>query len=274
MSGHGNRSGASNGHQLTPRNEGEVSGAEVSTVLVVDQVAAVREILREAMEAEGFLVVEAADRSGALSCLESLHVDLVMLGLLSLPSNWIDLAREICEKRNIPIIIISGHDSPEDRVSGLESGADDYLVRPFHTRELILRLRNVLKRYARPPSTVHALEQPQQYAFDDYVLDTRKRELRRPSGETIDLTDFEYRLLAFLVVNSARVLSRDEISHAITGHDWSPLDRTIDGHIARLRRKLEVQDEPNLIKSVRGIGYVLAVDVRRAVTQGGNGIEA
>jgi two-component system, OmpR family, response regulator len=265
VSGHGNRSGASNGHQLTPRNQGDMSGGPASTILVVDQVAAVRDILREAMEAEGFLVVEAADRSGALSCLENHQVDLVTLGLLPLPSNWVDLAREIRERRNIPIIIVSGHDSPEDRVTGLENGADDYLVRPFHTRELILRVRNVLKRYAQPASAINALEEPQQYTFDEYVLDTQKRELRRTSGDTIDLTDFEYRLLAFLVVNSARVISRDEISKALTGHDWSPFDRSIDGHIARLRRKLETQaEQPNLIKSVRGIGYVFA----GAVTMG------
>jgi len=107
-----------------------------------------------------------------------------------------------------------------------------------------------------------ALTRTSLHAFDHCVLDLVKREVRSSDGDLIDLTETEFRLLALLVENPARVLSRDEIARHIQGHDWSPLDRTVDGHVARLRRKLEgAADEPRMIKSVRGVGYVFAADV-------------
>jgi two-component system, OmpR family, response regulator len=160
--------------------------------------------------------------------------------------------------------MITGKGSQFDRIAGLEQGADDYIAKPFNLRETVLRIRNVLKRYAAPlvPTEGGEVSGPRSLVFDRCVLDLVKRELRSSDGELIDLTAAEFRLLVLFVENPARVLSRDDIARAVQGHDWSPLDRTLDGHVARLRRKLEgVTNELRIIKSVRGVGYVFASEV-------------
>jgi two-component system, OmpR family, response regulator len=236
-------------------------------VLIVDDEPAVRAVLSRALTDEGFKTFEAANRDEAMRCLAENSVDLITLDLRLGQVGGLEVAQEIRIKRNIPIVMITGCDQAIDRVAGLEHGADDYITKPFNIREVLLRLRNILKRYA-PPVTVH--DKPNgdaacRYFFEHCILDPAKREVRAERGDRIDLTDIEFQLLLLLVKNCTRVLSRDEISQALTGHEWSPLDRTIDGHVARLRRKLESPaDEPRLIKSVRGIGYVFAGDVSRA----------
>jgi len=235
-------------------------------ILIVDDEPEVRAVLRNALEGDGFSVIEASNRDDAIRCVDSQSIDLVTLDLRLGQEDGLDLAREIRTRRNIPIVMITGRDAPLDRVTGLEHGADDYITKPFHIREVVLRLQNVLMRYA--PSLKKSLAAagsasgPRQFAFDKCVLDLQRRELRLSDGTIVDLTDIEFRLLALLLENPARVLSRDEISHSLTGRDWSPLDRSIDGHIARLRRKLEAPaEELKMIKSVRGVGYVFAADV-------------
>jgi two-component system, OmpR family, response regulator len=234
-------------------------------ILIIDDEPQARAVLAQALTDEGFKTFEAANRDEAMHYLAEYPVDLITLDLRLGQMSGLDIAKEIRAKRNIPIVMITGCDEPLDRVTGLEHGADDYITKPFHIREVSLRLRNVLKRYARPID-LHFESHPeaQRYAFDRCILDTRRREVLARGGGRIDLTDLEFRLLLLLVENCTRVLSRDEISRAINGHDWSPFDRTIDGHIARLRRKLETPaDEPRLIKSVRGIGYVFTSEVSR-----------
>jgi two-component system OmpR family response regulator len=129
----------------------------------------------------------------------------------------------------------------------------------------MLRIHNVLRRYEVPlvqSERGGSTSGPSVRAFDDCVLDLVKRELRSSDGDVIDLTDAEFRLLTVFVENPGRVLSRDELARTVQGRDWSPFDRTVDGHVARLRRKLEAAaDEPRIIKSVRTVGYVFAVDV-------------
>ena len=212
-----------------------------------------------------FKTIEAANGAEALRCLDENPIDLITLDLGLDDVAGLEFAREIRAKQNLPIVMITGCNKPLDRVTGLEQGADDYITKPFNIREVALRLRNVLKRYMRPIGLHdNGIAGTQCYAFDGYVLDTQRREVRSNRGETLDLTDFEFRLLLLLLQNCTRVLTRDEISRALNGHDWTPLDRTIDGHIARLRRKFEVPaEEPRLIKSVRGVGYVLASYVSR-----------
>ena len=237
-----------------------------SRVLIVDDEPAVRAVLSRALADEGFETFEAGNRDEAMRCLAENSVDLITLDLRLGGVGGLEVAQEIRTKRNLPIVMITGCDQALDRVAGLEHGADDYITKPFNIREVLLRLRNILKRYAHPPAFHDVNGDPvRSYIFDHYVLDPAKREVRAKRGERIDLTDIEFRLLFLLVKNCTRVLSRDEISQALNGHDWSPLDRTIDGHIARLRRKLEAPvEEPRLIKSVRGVGYVFAGDASRA----------
>jgi two-component system, OmpR family, response regulator len=238
-----------------------------SRVLIVDDEPAVRAVLIRALTDEGFETFEAGNRDEAMRCLAENSVDLITLDLRLGQVDGLVVAQEIRTKRNLPIVMITGCDKAHDRVVGLEHGADDYITKPFNIREVLLRLRNILKRYSRPLAFDDAVNRDFvcRYVFEDCILDPAKREVRARRGERIDLTDVEFRLLLLLIRNCTRVLSRDEISQALNGRDWSPLDRTIDGHIARLRRKLEYPaDEPRLIKSVRGIGYVFAGDVSRA----------
>ncbi len=228
------------------------------SLLIVDDEPEVRSVLREALQREGFSVNEAGDLATALRYLDEHPIELVTLDLRLGQDDGLEAARKIRSKRNLPIVMITARDRPWDRIAGLEQGADDYITKPFQIREVVLRVRNVLRRYSSPVRT----NDVQRLAFDGCIVDAAKHELRTAGGSIVDLTDIEFRLLLLLVENAARVLSRDEISRSLTGHDWSPLDRTIDGHIARLRRKLEVSsDEPRLIKSVRGVGYVFTGEV-------------
>lgn len=235
-------------------------------VLIVDDEAAIRDILREGLEAEGFMVSEAGDRAALFRTLAKKPVDLITLDLGLGREEGLDLAREIRVTQNVPIIMITGRSEPIDRVTGLEHGADDYISKPFHIREVVMRIRNVLMRYQlepRLPDDKSSGAVEQRYAFDHAVLDLPRRELRKLDGSRIELTETEFRLLEMFVRHPARVLSRDEILQSLRERDWSPLDRTIDGHVARLRRKIEPLGEaPMLIKSVRGVGYVFTGEVR------------
>ena len=222
-------------------------------------------MLRRALETERYAVLEASSRRDALKAFDEMQVDLVTLDLKLGQTDGLQLAREMRAIRNVPLVMITGKDRQIDRIVGLEHGADDYIVKPFNLRETMLQIQSVLRRYAEPlvPSEESWQASAARIrAFNHYVLDLVKRELRSTDGDLIDLTDAEFRLLVLFVENPARVLSRDELARLVLGRDWSPLDRTLDGHVARLRRKLEgPTDEPRLIKSVRTVGYVFASEV-------------
>jgi two-component system OmpR family response regulator len=234
-------------------------------IAVVDDEPEVRHVLRQGLEAEGFAVVEAGDKAACLLCLETYPIKLITLDLKLDHQEGLTLAREIRASRNVPIIIITGYDTPLDRVAGLEQGADDYVTKPFHIKEVVIRVRRVLATYgvldAAPPIVIT----PSCYAFDGLLFDPRKQELRSVSGSLIELTETEVRLLELFLKHPGRVFSRDEITRMLRGHEWSPLDRTIDGHVSRLRRKIDipVKDETSFIKSVRGVGYAFAGEVKR-----------
>jgi two-component system, OmpR family, response regulator len=233
-------------------------------ILVVDDEAALCAILREAFEAEGFVVSEARDKATLFRRLETETVNLITLDLAMGRDDGLELARQVRALRNIPIVMITGRGGPFDRVVGLEHGADDYISKPFHIREVVLRIHSVLRRYDLE-ETIPKQSAEQQHAFVVGVLDSTKREVRKVDGTLLDLTESEFLLLEIFLRNPARVLSRDEILQMLRGRDWSPLDRTIDGHVARLRRKIEpLGDAPTLIKSVRGVGYVFTGEVTSA----------
>jgi DNA-binding response OmpR family regulator len=206
-------------------------------------------------------VSEARDKAALLRRLTE-PVDLITLDLGLGGEDGLELARQIRAVRNIPIVMITGRGAPIDRVAGLEHGADDYISKPFHIREVVLRIHNVLRRYELEES-VPKPSTAQRYAFDLCVMDSTKREVTKVDGALLDLTESEFLLLEIFLRHPARVLSRDEILQMLRGRDWSPLDRTIDGHVARLRRKIEPPGEaPTLIKSVRGVGYVFTGEVK------------
>jgi DNA-binding response OmpR family regulator len=237
-------------------------------ILVVDDEPPIRDLLRECFELDGFTVSEASSGAEAAATLASKAVDLVTLDLRLGGENGLEIARAIRATRNVPIVMITGKGDPIDRVVGLELGADDYIVKPFHVREVQARIRAVLRRYgaqtAPTEATAVTTVARHRYAFDGWVLDTDKRELKSEIGAVLDLTTAEFNMLVMFVERPSRVLSRDNMMDILKGHDWSPFDRSIDALIVRLRRKIERQpDTPRLIKTVRGVGYVFAAEVRR-----------
>lgn len=244
-----------------------MSAADQQTILIVDDEPEVRTLLRTALEAEGFSVFEAADGQQALALAERVPISLVTLDLKLKGEDGLKVARELRARRNVPIVMITGKGDAIDRVVGLELGADDYIPKPFLMREVIARVRAVLRRYSGGNES-SAAELPvdgQRYAFDGWAVDLLRREVRDPSGEPRELTTAEFNLLALFVQKPGRVLSRDEIMDLLKGHDWTPMDRSIDALVARLRKKLEPDSErPTLVKTVRGVGYVFAGAVKRS----------
>ena len=235
-------------------------------ILVVDDEAEVRALLRTGLEREGFAVSEAKDGASLMAVLEKGTVDLITLDVRLAGEDGFSLAREVRAKQNVPIVMITGMGDMTDRVVGLELGADDYITKPFYMREVLARIRAVLRRYApvAAEAASHGLQKSPRYAFDGWSLDIARRELKDPEDQLRELTTAEFNLLAILVERPGRVLSRDELMDLLKGHDWTPLDRSIDGLVARLRKKIERGSEsPQLVKTVRGVGYAFAGQVRR-----------
>jgi two-component system, OmpR family, response regulator len=240
-------------------------------ILIVDDEEAVRLLLRDCFELEGFTVSEAAT-GVELTDKMAETPDLITLDLNLGGENGLELARQVRARCNVPIVMITGKGDTIDRVVGLELGADDYITKPFHLREVLARVRAVLRRYegsiSPPNSVVHAngVDAPlgDRFAFEGWTLDIAKRELKSADGTVVELTTAEFNMMEMFVNRPARVLSRDNIMDLLKGHDWSPMDRSIDSLLVRVRRKVEpTPDTPRLIKTVRGIGYVFAADVRK-----------
>lgn len=226
------------------------------SILIVDDDQKLRDLLRTGLTAEGWTVHEAATRAEVFAIMARQEVNLVTLDLCLRQENGLAVARELRALGNVPILMITARSEPFDRLAGLEHGADDYVVKPFLIREAVLRIRRLLGTCTRP------LVQPRPVRFNQSTFDPARGTIAGPDGATVNLTAHEQKLLQLFALNPNRVLSRDEIARALTGREWSPLDRTIDVHIAHLRRKLGLlSDIPQLIRSVRGVGYVFAVEV-------------
>lgn len=246
-----------------------VKGKEDVRILVVDDDPEVRLLLRRCLERESYAVSEAQNGDELFAELKEGQVDLITLDLALGGEDGLDLARRIRAKHNVPIIMISGKGDTIDRVVGLELGADDYIAKPFHLREVLARVRAVLRRYeGTAPETedkTPATAKKTCFLFDGWALDTARRELVGDGAVLQDLTTAEFNLLEIFVQRPGRVLSRDNIMDFLKGSNWSPLDRTIDNLIARLRKKIEADpNKPRLIKTVRGVGYVFTAEVTRA----------
>ncbi|MGL5137184.1 MAG: response regulator, partial [Beijerinckiaceae bacterium] len=229
-------------------------------VLIVDDDAGVRAVLRDCLEMEGFSVSEASDGAAMRSLLKSRRVDLMTLDLMLGGESGLSLARDVRATQDVPIVMISGKGDTIDRVVGLELGADDYIAKPFHPREVVARIRAVLRR--KSPAVSVEGEFGARLSFGGLTLDLGRRELTGADGCPIMITTAEFNLLELLARRPHRVLSRDAIMDLLKGHDWTPMDRSIDALVSRLRRKIENDPAtPSLIKTVRGVGYVLTTDV-------------
>lgn len=231
-------------------------------ILVVDDDAALRETLADFLMGEGYDVIEAANVAEARRHFEAGAPDLFLLDINMPGGDGLTLASELRAKLSTPIIILSGKGSMVDRVVGLEVGADDYLPKPFELRELLARVRAVLRRSR--PANASAAEPAQKLArFDVFVLTPGKRVLATDAGTPINLTGAEYNLVEAFIERANRILTRDVIANLTRKDGWDAFDRSIDTLVSRLRRKLAPHtDAAALIQTVRGEGYVLACDVR------------
>lgn len=226
-------------------------------ILVVDDEPAIRETLRVGLEELGWSVTVAADKTQMFAELERATYDLITLDLCLGSDDGLTLVRELRARRNIPVLLITGLGQPIDRLHGLEQGADDYIVKPFHIGEVVIRIKMILDRHNQHGSPSGAI------AYDQSIFDICSGLVHHANGSVIALTGIEQQLFTLFVGQPGKILSRDDISLALHGRVWSPFDRSIDGHIARLRRKLEPPGEtPVVIRSVRGVGYVFAADIR------------
>lgn len=237
-----------------------------TNILVVDDDPRVRRLLRRCLEDEGFVVFEAGSSSELHSAFRAERIDLVTLDLSLGDESGLDIARQICGRSGVPVIMVTAKSDVIDRVVGLEVGADDYITKPFHPKEVAARVRSVLRRSrqsAEPARSTGRHDSPA-YTFDGMTVVPERMEVIDRHGMAMDLTAGDFRLLEVFLERPKRVLSRDQIISLLGGTMWSPLDRTVDNQVARLRKKIERDPgAPRIIRTVRGIGYMMASEVAR-----------
>jgi two-component system response regulator MprA len=219
-------------------------------IMVVDDERAVRESLRRALELEGYEIDLAADGGEALARLNGDdQPDVLILDVLMPGIDGLEVARRVRRDGNrIPILMLTARDAVENRVEGLDAGADDYVTKPFALEELLARVRALLRRTAEGPSEV--------LRFADLELNPGTREVRR-GGDPIDLTRTEFSLLELFLLNPRQVLTRSIIFERVWGYDFGFASNSLDVYIGYLRRKTEAGGKPRLIQTVRGVGYAL-----------------
>ena len=225
----------------------------MSTILVVDDEPAVRDSLERALVVEGYTVVTAADGAEAIALHGEHQPDAVVLDVLMPRVDGIEACRRLrAAGAQTPILMLTARDQVTDRVAGLDAGADDYLVKPFALEELLARLRALLRRHA-PGGTDEVLR------YGDVELDLAGRTARR-GDRPFELTRTEFALLELFLRHPGRVLSRSRIFNEVWEYDFGPSSNTLEVYVGYVRRKLELDGEPRLLHTVRGVGYVLRAE--------------
>lgn len=225
-------------------------------LLLVEDERSIREPLARLLEREGFRVTQAGDAERARLLLPDSKFDLAILDIMLPGEDGLSLARFIRASGDLPLIMLTARSEEIDRIIGIEMGADDYLAKPFNPRELIARIRAILRR-AGPRAAVAPASGG--YCFGPWRLDPEAQRVRHDDGHDADLTSGEYRLLLALVERPGRVLSRDQLLDLAHGRGPEGLDRAIDNMVHRLRRRIEVDpSEPEWIRTVHGSGYLFA----------------
>lgn len=233
-------------------------------VLIVDDDREIRELLSAYLEKSGMRTSLAANGRQMRQILDQSSIDLIVLDLMLPGEDGLALCRELRSGkwRAIPILMLTARDEETDRVVGLEMGADDYLTKPFATRELLARIRSVLRRARMLPPNLQVTEVSQFLKFGEWKLDTVARHLIDPEGTMVALSGAEYRLLRVFLDHPQRVLNRDQLLNLTQGRDADPFDRSIDLLISRLRQRLrDDAREPLYIKTLRSEGYVFSAAV-------------
>ncbi|WP_298110869.1 response regulator [Bradyrhizobium sp.] len=233
-------------------------------ILIVDDHREIRDLVSRVLSLEGFRVSVAADGKAMRKVLADSRIDLILLDLMLPGEDGLSLCRGVRAESRVPIIMLTAKGDEVDRVIGLEMGADDYLPKPFGSRELIARIRAVLRRSQANDVAIERQAASTHYRFDRWVLETARRELLRDDGVTVPLSTGEYELLLALVERPQRVLSREQLLDLARGRAATAFDRSIDTQISRLRKKLERDPaEPRMIKTIWGGGYMFAMAVER-----------
>lgn len=231
-------------------------------ILVVDDDAEIRDLLGDYLRKNGYQVTGVADGKGMSAALEREQINLVLLDLMLPGEDGLVLCRNLRAHSNIPVIMLTARGDETDRIVGLEMGADDYLPKPFNPRELLARIKSVLRRAQQVSPENHAIEDSRYIQFGEWKLDVTARHLVAGDGLVVTLSGAEYRLLKIFLEHPNRVLSRDQLLDLTQGRETEPFDRSIDVQVSRLRQRLrDDAKEPCIIKTVRGEGYVLATSV-------------
>ncbi|MBM2291551.1 response regulator transcription factor [Sulfitobacter pseudonitzschiae] len=233
------------------------------TIAIVDDDAQVRQTLSALLEQSGYHAIACPDSAAFHALGDPPAIDLALIDLRLRGESGLMLAIQIREKYNLPIVMLTGVGDEIDKIIGLETGADDYLIKPFNPRELVARIRAVLRRYGHgavtPAATGHEI------GFGNKRVDLQKRELQDAAGNEIPLTNAEYRLLDYFVRNPGRIIPRPELLDELGSDSERYLDRTIDVLILRLRRKIEpIPSKPVHLQTRRAQGYIFVLDGRGA----------
>ena len=244
-----------------------MTATEKERILVVDDDEEICQLLAGYLRQQGFEVDTAGDGERLFEALERRQADLVILDVMLPGESGLVLYKKLQERADLPVIFLTALDSVTDRVVGLELGADDYMVKPFEPRELLARIRTVLRRRrfgsrqeGAGMSSSHE-DTPECLAFAGWELNVRSRGLHDPDGALVELSDAQYRLLMIFLAHPFQIMSRDMLLNLLHGRDAAPFDRSVDIQVSRLRNRLGDSAAMRLIRTVRGGGYMFAVSV-------------
>jgi two-component system OmpR family response regulator len=232
-------------------------------VLVVDDDSQLRQLVGKFLRSNGFRVTSVGTAPEMQHTLASTPIDLVILDLMLPGTSGLELCRSLRSTSSVPVIMLTAKSEEADRIVGLEVGADDYVTKPFSPRELLARIKAILRRTGSEPNAAPRMVHRAGYTFNGWRLDTLKRELTDPEGIVVDLSTGEYNMLLALVEQPQKVLSREQLLDAARNRIGTGFDRSIDVQISRLRRKITTGDDDHaMIKTVRGVGYMFVPTVK------------
>lgn len=245
---------------------GANAGNGGARVLIVDDEPTLREPLADYLSGQGFAVSQAQSAAEARSTLLNGKPDIVLLDIMMPGEDGLSLCRHLVEAKNLPVILLTARGEATDRIIGLEIGADDYVTKPFEPRELVARIRSVLRRASRPAA---APDEYAWYEFEGWRLDPLKHQLTDPEGAAVAISSAEFRLLKAFLDHPRQVLDRDRLLDMVQGREAHLFDRAVDNQVSRLRRKIDSgRGDSRLIQTVWGGGYRFAAEVRRFVPGG------